>query len=242
MLSHWISPVVKSVLWLWLAANSGHIFAAGVAQVTQHKSLLLSYTSHPEVEQVFIPLLRQAYHNLGYQVRFVNVQSDRFPQLVQQQQVDGDVARLSQMSELAGVTLEVYKLADINLSLLCRPHLPCDKSMLYQPIELIYTPANSQIYQYLQLNFHARLATSRDWQQLLQLYQQGKIDRLIWVGSTDKLPDDLKQTRQVSILDKPLSVFHILHKSRAALVPQIQAELERLMQTRQQKPRSQAGT
>ncbi|WP_337878689.1 hypothetical protein [Rheinheimera sp.] len=227
----WLS--LLPAIWLWscfplLAAPS--------------KSLLLSYTSHPEVEQKFIPLLRLAYQNLGYQVRFINVQSDRFPLLIQQQQVDGDVGRLIQMTELVSVTVPVYHLTDAQVSLRCRPGIRCEESMLYQQDELIYTTANTQIYQHLKLHFHARMETSRDWQHIVELYKLGRVDRFIWVGTAGVVPDGIKETKAVLLKTPALPLYHILHQSKADLVPLVRSELERLSKIAANPTATQAGT
>lgn len=194
------------------------------------KPLLFSYVSHPIVEQQLKPLITEAYRNLGYDIRFVSMQSDRFIKQFESGAVDGDVARLHQLTAFLPSMLLVYKFDSLNLTLQCRPGLSCTQADLDNPDHLLFIPAQTQVFRTLQLSFGAKVYTVRDWSQLIELYNKGKIDRFFWLEGTLLKSGRLPPTSSVDIKTPALELYHILHKSNAHLAPLISTELRRLME------------
>ncbi len=110
------------------------------------------------------------------------MQSDRFIKQFESGAVDGDVARLHQLTAFLPSMLLVYKFDELNLTLQCRPGLSCTQADLDNPDHLLLIPAQTQVFRTLQLSFGAKVYTVRDWSQLIDLYNEGKIDRFFLAG------------------------------------------------------------
>ncbi|MBU0914669.1 MAG: hypothetical protein KKF22_19235 [Gammaproteobacteria bacterium] len=205
-------------------------FFCDAKETTRLKPLVFSYVSHPIIELQLKPIISEAYLKLGYKVRFVNMQSDRFIQQFESEAVDGDVARLGQLTSVLPSMLLVYQFDQINLTLQCRPGLSCDEADLADPKKLLFIPAQSQVFRMLQLNYKAQVYTVRDWSQLIDLYNEGKIDRFFWLEGQRLKSGQLPQTSRLLIKTPQLALYHVLHNSNAELAPLVKVELEKIMQ------------
>lgn len=195
----------------------------------QMKPLLFSYTSHPIIERDLIPLLTEAYRNLGYETSFVNMPSDRFIQQFESGSLDGDVARLNQLTGLLPSMRLVYKFDEISMTLRCRPGISCEEADLDNPKNIIFIPAQTQVFSFLQLNYKAKIYTVRDWSQITEMYYAGKLDRFFWLEGNLLQNHKTPKTNSFMIKTQPLDIYHVLHESQAELIPLISAELERLI-------------
>lgn len=209
---------------LWLS------FSSGAEQPVRLKPLVFSYVRHPIVELQLKPMITEAYRNLGYEVRFVDMQSDRFIQQFESGAIDGDVARLGQLASVLPSMLLVYQFDQLNLTLQCRPGLSCVEADLENPEQLLFVPAQTQVFKMLQLNYKAQIYTVRDWSQLLDLYKNDKIDRFFWLEGTLLKSGLLPDTSSLQIKTPTLDLYHVLHNSNTELAPLVKAELKKIMQ------------
>ncbi|MCA1928412.1 hypothetical protein [Rheinheimera sp.] len=207
-------------------------FFSDAEETTRLKPLVFSYVSHPIIELQLKPRISEAYRKLGYKVRFVNMQSDRFIQQFESGAVDGDVARLGQLTSVLPSMLLVYQFDQLNLTLECRPGLSCTEADLEDPKNLLFIPAQNQVFRMLQLNYKAQVYTVRDWSQLIDLYNEGKIDRFFWLEGNRLKTGQLPQTNSLLIKTPELKLYHVLHNSNAELAPLVKAELEKTRQKR----------
>ena len=76
-------------------------FFCEAEETTQLKPLVFSYVSHPIVELQLKPMITEAYRNLGYEVRFVDMQSDRFIQ--QFESVEKIIVGIASLPQLEGI-------------------------------------------------------------------------------------------------------------------------------------------
>ncbi len=203
-------------------------FFCDAEESTKLKPLVFSYVSHPIIELQIKPRISEAYRNLGYKVRFVDMQSDRFIQLFESGAIDGDVARLGQLTSVLPSMLLVFQLDQLDLTLECRPGLSCTDSDLEDPENTLFIPAQNQVFKMLQLNYKAQVYTVRDWSQLIDLYNEGKIDRFFWLEGHRLKTGQLPQTNSLLIKTPELKLYHVLHNSNAELAPLVKAELEKM--------------
>jgi|OM-RGC.v1.011898088 hypothetical protein len=207
-------------------------FFSDAKETARLKPLVFSYVSHPIIELHLKPRISEAYRKLGYKVRFVNMPSDRFIRQFESGAVDGDVARLGQLTSVLPSMLLVYQFDQLELTLQCRPGLSCVEADLDNPENLLFIPAQSQVFRMLQLNYKAQVYTVRDWSQLIDLYNEGKIDRFFWLEGHRLKTGQLPQTNSLLIKTPQLALYHVLHKSNAELAPLVKAELEKTRQKR----------
>lgn len=207
-------------------------FFSDAKETARLKPLVFSYVSHPIIELHLKPRISEAYRKLGYKVRFVNMPSDRFIRQFESGAVDGDVARLGQLTSVLPSMLLVYQFDQLELTLQCRPGLSCVEADLDNPENLLFIPAQSQVFRMLQLNYKAQVYTVRDWSQLIDLYNEGKIDRFFWLEGHRLKTGQLPQTNSLLIKTPQLALYHVLHKSNAELAALVKAELEKTRQKR----------
>lgn len=207
-------------------------FFSDAKETARLKPLVFSYVSHPIIELHLKLRISEAYRKLGYKVRFVNMPSDRFIRQFESGAVDGDVARLGQLTSVLPSMLLVYQFDQLELTLQCRPGLSCVEADLDNPENLLFIPAQSQVFRMLQLNYKAQVYTVRDWSQLIDLYNEGKIDRFFWLEGHRLKTGQLPQTNSLLIKTPQLALYHVLHKSNAELAPLVKAELEKTRQKR----------
>jgi hypothetical protein len=207
-------------------------FFSDAKETARLKPLVFSYVSHPIIELHLKPRISEAYRKLGYKVRFVNMPSDRFIRQFESGAVDGDVARLGQLTSVLPSMLLVYQFDQLELTLQCRPGLSCVEADLDNPENLLFIPAQSQVFRMLQLNYKAQVYTVRDGSQLIDLYNEGKIDRFFWLEGHRLKTGQLPQTNSLLIKTPQLALYHVLHKSNAELAPLVKAELEKTRQKR----------
>ena len=207
-------------------------FFSDAKETARLKPLVFSYVSHPIIELHLKPRISEAYRKLGYKVRFVNMPSDRFIRQFESGAVDGDVARLGQLTSVLPSMLLVYQFDQLELTLQCRPGLSCVEADLDNPENLLFIPAQSQVFRMLQLNYKAQVYTVRDWSQLIDLYNEGKIDRFFWLEGHKLKTGQLPPTNSLLIKTPQLALYHVLHKSNAELAPLVKAELEKTRQKR----------
>lgn len=191
--------------------------------------LTFSYTSHPLIDKVLLPLVQQAYQNLGITVQFVAVESQRAQHLLKDGLVDGDVGRLREVANRIPNVVLVMKLEQLNLSLRCRPDVLCNTEDMNNPQMRVFMAAAKSTLALLELDYKAELYPLRDWYQINMMYQQNKIERFLWIEGTLSSSPIVDSAVVLPLETKALEVYHILHNSYSHLVPQVAAQLELLL-------------
>lgn len=193
------------------------------------EKLTFSYTSHPIVDAVLLPLVQQAYQNLGIEVEFVAVESQRAQQLLKDGLVDGDVARISAVANRIPNIVSVALLDKLSLSLRCRPDIQCNIEDVNNAQLRIFMASSRATLTLLDLNYKAELYPLRDWNQINVMYQQNKIERFLWIEGTLASSPVVDDAVILPLESKPLEIYHILQKSHAYLAPKVVKQLELLL-------------
>lgn len=200
-----------------------------ITNKTVPEKLTFSYTSHPVVDKVLLPLIRQAYQNLGIEVEFIAVESQRAQQLLNDGLVDGDVARIGQVASRIPNVVLVALLDKLSLSLRCRPDIQCNTEDVNNAELRIFMASSRATLAFLNLNYKAELYPLRDWNQINVMYQQNKIERFLWIEGTLASSPVVDGAVVLPLESTPLDLYHILHKSHAYLAPQANQQLELLL-------------
>ena len=209
------------------------VFQCSATEVSINKAvpqkLTLSYTSHPIVNAVLLPLVQQAYQNLGIEVEFVAVESQRAQQLLKDGLVDGDVARLAQVASRIPNVVSVALLDKLSLSLRCRPDIQCNTEDVNNAQFRIFMASSRATLTLLDLNYKAELYPLRDWNQINVMYQQNKIERFLWIEGTLASSPVVDGAVILPLESTSLDLYHVLHKSHAHLAPKVAKQLEFLL-------------
>lgn len=203
--------------------------AAVYAKGTLPRGLVFSYTNHPTTQQYYLPIVRQAYKNLGIELELVEASTARFIQLYQEGKIDGDIARISQLKQFLPDLLLVYKIDDMQVSYHCGANVHCSAADLNNPNRLIFTPVVKKVQQLIKLQLLAKTYEVNSWQQLLDLYQHQKTNRFLMVDGR-RFHTTLNATPQrIAIRHTLLPVYHVLHNKYQQLVPLVAAEMKNVM-------------
>lgn len=199
------------------------------AKGTLPRVLVLSYTNHPTTQKYYLPLVLQAYHNLGIEIQLVEVATERFIQLYQQGKIDGDIARIKALTQLLPQLLLVQQLDQMQVSYHCSAVVSCSPTDLNDPHQLIFTPVVKKVRQLIKLEVLAKTYEVNSWQQLLELYQQNKVDRFLMVDGK-RFRTTLKVSPQrFEIPHTPLPFYHVLHHQHRQLAPLVAEQIQKAL-------------
>lgn len=199
------------------------------AKGTVPRALVFSYTNHPTTQQYYLPIVRQAYQNLGIELQLVEAGTERFIQLYQEGKIDGDIARIGLLKQLLPSLLLVYQLDEMQVSYHCSARVSCSIADLTDPQLLIFTPVVKKVQQMIKLQILAKTYEVNNWQQLLDLYQQQKADRFLMADGRYFHTTLTASAQRISIPHMPLPFYHVLHHQHNQLAPLVTAEITKVM-------------
>lgn len=201
-----------------------------ISCATPAKELVFSHSGHPASKTVLIPLLRQVYGELGYQLTFQEAEGARALQLLNDGLVDGDVARLAPLLRSLDSTLPVVLLDTVQVVLYCRQSLPCDDAVLQNPKQRILVPTQDATLQLLTNDIQAKRYFNSDWNNIIVMFNGGKVDYLLWIESDLLQAPALINANKTAATIGPFQLYHLLHKQHQPLAEQVSRELSKRLQ------------
>ncbi len=190
------------------------------------KELIFTHSGHPKAKTVLIPLLEDIYDELGYQLTFQEAEGARALKLLNDGVVDGDVARLEPLLLGLHDAYPLVLLDTVQVVLYCRISIKCDNSILQNHRVNILIPTHDATLQLLTQDIKARQYFNSDWQNIITMFNAGKIDYLIWVESQFLAAPGLTNANKSDTSIGPFKVYHVLHKQHQALSEQVSKKLE----------------
>ena len=218
-------PVV-AVKWALVAICICSLGSHAEDQLAAPKHLIISYGHHPTMDRIILPRVQKAYQKLGIQVDFVPTNTERFVKLFQQNLVDGDVARINRLQQQMPDLVDVALIDQVQASYHCRPTIPCSLKDLADPDLRIYLPAIEHGLAAMEIKIRAKLYIVNDWNQLLMMYNRGRIDRFIWLNSEHYHNAELTGTVRLNIPHPQTELHHVLRKKHSAIFPKIKTAIE----------------
>lgn len=201
------------------------------AKGTLPRVLVFSYTNHPTTQQYYLPIIRQAYQNLGIEIQLVEASPNRFIQLYQEGKIDGDIARIDSLKQLLPQMQLVYQIDEMKISYHCSARVKCSPADLTDPGLLIFTPVVKKVQDMIKLKISAKTYEVNNWQQLLDMYQQQKVDRFMMVDGK-RFHTTLQLSSQRFVIPHiPLPFYHMLHHQHQQLTPLVAAEIAKVLAT-----------
>lgn len=233
---------VRTQLWLLLFCCYSCLPGVAAAKGTLPRVLVLSYSNHPTVQKYYLPIVQQAYQNLGIEIQMVEAAPERFIQLYQQGKIDGDIARIDALSQLLPQLVLVRQLDRMQVSYHCSAAVPCSAADINDPNLLIFTPVVKTARQLIKLQVLAKTYEVNSWQQLLDLYQQKKVDRFLMVDGARFHTTLQASPQRFEIAHRPLPFYHVLHHQHRQLAPLVAKQIEKVLATYPPLPKSDGST
>lgn len=233
---------VRTQLWLLLFCCYSCLPGVAAAKGTLPRVLVLSYSNHPTVQKYYLPIVQQAYQNLGIEIQLVEAAPERFIQLYQQGKIDGDIARIDALSQLLPQLVLVRQLDRMQVSYHCSAAVPCSAADINDPNLLIFTPVVKTARQLIKLQVLAKTYEVNSWQQLLDLYQQKKVDRFLMVDGARFHTTLQASPQRFEIAHRPLPFYHVLHHQHRQLAPLVAEQIEKVLATYPPLPKSDGST
>ncbi|WP_134057624.1 MULTISPECIES: hypothetical protein [Rheinheimera] len=183
----------------------------------QASELVFSHSGHPVNESVLIPLLQTWYNELGYTLSLQEAEGARAVKLLNDGLIDGDVARLSPLLQYLDPPAEAILLDTVQIVIYCRDGVPCHADLVSDRKVQILVPTQDTTLKLLTSDIAAKLYFNNNWQQVITLFNAGKIDYLLWPQSRLLPPPDILTKHYAITRIGPFKLFHILHPKHHAL-------------------------
>jgi hypothetical protein len=190
------------------------------SQPSPSQKIAISYVIYPQVEP-YVDLIEEIYTELGFKVTMIPTPSTRGLVMLNEGRVDADVVRLKQTAKAyPQVILVEPALKNAKLVLLCIKDIICDQSALKDRKVVILS--NDGVDPYItDLNISARIENPQGTVNILDMLKAKRANYGFFLmdGKTDFTQDF--QMWEI----KEISVYHVIHKKHADLLPLIQQKL-----------------
>ena len=205
-----------SAIGVWLFASG----AWAISQSVDDKKMTISYVVYPQVEG-YVALIKDVYTELGFKVTMLSTPSTRGLILLNEGEVDADVVRVRRTVEQYPNAILVEPALKIGkLVLLCRKDVTCEASILHSKNEVLLS--SDAVTPYLtELKVSARIAKPQGTVNVIDMLKAKRADYAFFL-----IDGQIDFTQDFHMVDiQEISVFHVIHKKHAAMLPLIQQKI-----------------
>ena len=216
------------ILFVFLASLFLHVNTYAQEKPTH---MTFSYVDHPVIVSDIIPLVRQAYLDIGIEIELVLLPSYRNLKAVESEEVDGDIAYSDLLLQGHNALIKIEpQLASSIFVLLCQPDIQCNQNVLFDN--------NSTI-----------VSTDTTFKGMLSFYSQPLSDAFYTINNLSIIPNLIVQKRfqygiyvlgesqvmspdlqQLSIVELfKTQTHHTIHQKYAFMKDEIGVALQRAM-------------
>ncbi|RJF34754.1 transporter substrate-binding domain-containing protein [Pseudoalteromonas gelatinilytica] len=180
--------------------------------------LLLTYIDIPRIAP-FKAFIEQVYNDLNIKTQMQATPSRRGVLLLNAGIVDGDIVRSkSNLKKFENVIVVEPSLGIINLVLVCRKSLPCDRDNLYDPRNRVMSSiGNVEILN--EFDIKAEIMHNEDLSHTLTMLKKGRVDYALYPALNNDI-NTYKKDFSVVVL-RQMAVNTIIHKKHAPLVDEL---------------------
>lgn len=188
--------------------------------------LLFSYISHPQISLIQNEL-RQAYANLGIELAFTPVASEREFIVGNRGEVDGITAKFAMAEEqLPDMVRANVALMEVEVYLVCAKTVVCQQQILQDASKMLALVGGKTVLSEALQSTKIRRMELSSHQQVLDMLAHKRIDYALLVLSYEHIRMIGPQGIQIAL---PAvyqgEVYHYLHRRYAELVPAVEREL-----------------
>jgi hypothetical protein len=209
---------IRSALILCLS-----LFSTSFAVLCQSPPrFLISHIIYPDLED-YIQLIDEIYTELGFKVSMLPTPATRGLILLNEGVVDGDLLRLKNTAvDYPNVMVVEIPLNTAELVLVCVPGVPCQRDVIRDEKVNILLPDSAK-KQFAAGEFLATAISAPATSSALDMLKAQRFFYAIYAIDNAMGRDLLKEFNYAVLKD--LSIYHVINKKHAALLPQIEAKL-----------------
>ena len=217
-------------LWGYLTTLSLLLFSStSVHGAAEPSPMIISYVPHSAVENIYKPLIEQAYNELNIPVRFEKVSDDRSLRLLENNVTDADVVRIETvLSDYPNIIAVEPALGRVDFVLYCRPDVPCDPQKLTSGALIGLVGATSYFDNVLSLDA-LMVIRLNNYAQLAALFNAGRLDYAVDVIDSFEGGKAVITREHKSAILFSAEGFHLLHKRHKQLAQRLSPVLARLL-------------
>ncbi len=204
-------------------------------QAKTQKNLVFSKIGLP-AEELLIPIIKQGYANIGYDVHFVDTTVERRIDAVDAGVIDGDLMRVRDVNSKLANTFKVnVPLLEVELLLTCAAEVNCDENAFFDPQAFIAMDKGvlTIIENHLQQKITANIAIINHIDATFELFEKKRVDYVInlkYLNPTlNKTISVAPQRAHQSIGITPMVYYHYLNTKHLPIQQQIEASLNELL-------------
>lgn len=189
-----------------------------VQNYSRPNKLLLTYIDIPRIAP-FKAFIEQVYNDLNIKTQMQATPSRRGMLLLNAGIVDGDIVRSkSNLKKFENVIVVEPSLGIINLVLLCRKSLPCDRDNLYDPRNRVMSSIGD-VEILNEFDIKAEIMHNEDLSHTLTMLKKGRVDYALYPALNNDI-NTYKKDFSVVVL-RQMAVNTIIHKKHAPLVDEL---------------------
>ena len=189
-----------------------------VQNYSRPNKLLLTYIDIPRIAP-FKAFIEQVYNDLNIKTQMQATPSRRGMLLLNAGIVDGDIVRSkSNLKKFENVIVVEPSLGIINLVLLCRKSLPCDRDNLYDPRNRVMSSIGD-VEILNEFDIKAEIMHNEDLSHTLSMLKKGRVDYALYPALNNDI-NTYKKDFSVVVL-RQMAVNTIIHKKHAPLVDEL---------------------
>ncbi|MDI4652225.1 MULTISPECIES: transporter substrate-binding domain-containing protein [Pseudoalteromonas] len=197
------------------------LFASTKSSETNYsrpKKVLLTYIDIPRIAP-FKAFMSDVYNDLNIKAQMQPTPARRGVLLLNAGIVDGDIVRSkSNLKKFENIIVVEPNLGIINLVLLCRKSLPCDRDNLYDPNNrIISSIGDVEILN--EFDIKAEIMHNEDLSHTLTMLKKGRVDYAIYPALNNDI-NTFKKDFSVVVL-RQMAINTVIHKKHAPLVDEI---------------------
>ncbi|QOL26686.1 hypothetical protein LP316_05135 [Thalassotalea sp. LPB0316] len=198
--------------------------------VEKPEQMLISYISHPDAE-TYKPLIIKTYNDIGIDVEFINMTSERGLLSVSSGLIDGDLIRVDKsVQEIEGVILVKPKLTKADMYLICAPNVPCDKRVLHTSPDIFASKRTAHLLKsYLPTDFSGQVIEIEHLALIPELIKRKRGSYGIYYKPSNQLAPEIALNFQSYLIDQ-FNAYHIIGERHAALLPELELALSQNLQ------------
>lgn len=193
------------------------------------EQLTISYVNHPRVIDKYLPIVKQAYSNIGLSPNFVKMTPSRGLKSLKTGFIDGDVIRMERHIDSESNLISVPPiLTKVTTYLICSVEVECNLSVLSdkEKVVLVNIASVDELLSQLNIDIKATLYQLENIGVFTQLLNTKRFQYMIYPFESNEIPKELSNDFNYLKLIESNS-FHVILKKHSHLIPRLSIEIKK---------------
>lgn len=193
------------------------------AKSQQEQIDTISYVPHVAIEKHYLAIIKKAYAQIGLYPDFIPINDKRSLLLLNDGEIDGDVARSEDIIDKHSMLIKVPpSLGRIEVSLLCQLELDCSPDVFQNDRLILGVIARDEYYDRLLADSKLNVVEVGTYERLDAMFKQKRLDAIIMVFDLNT-SDPTSYANRYSLESK--QGYHLIHKRHNQIVPELSKAL-----------------